>query len=298
MKLAGPASAGTASLGVEQAAQNGPLAQQAKRLVGTLWYDVLSDLSATSMSSETRGSGQSAFRSMFLWNIAQNDFGKYGSTLVSAIERQAAAGSGRGGPAAAAPPRAPAPASAPASASVSGLDQMEFVAADANAGASSDALGFARRLWPGIKVAASMLGIPPVGLLAQAALESAWGAAAPGNNYFGIKSAGGEASSFRSTHEMIMGQLVPTVDSFRDYTSAGASLEDYVSLIRSNFPGVVGQGSVEGFANALQSGGYATDSSYAAKILSIARSPMMGSIMSMLSASDGAAMQPEPSPSP
>lgn len=271
------------------ASQPDGLAKEARQLVGTLWYNVLSGLADTSMSQDGAGTGQGAFRSMFLWDIAQNDFGQYGTSLVSAIERQAGgAHAGRSAPAVIAPPR-----QVPLQ-----IAQMAPSAAAFASDAASDVPGeggisFARRLWPGIKVAASMLGIPAVGLLAQAALESGWGASVPGNNFFGVKAAAGQMSSFRSTHEMIQGQMVPTVAAFRDYSSASASIQDYVSLIRSDFPAVVGQDSVEGFAHALQSGGYATDGAYAQKIVQIAHSSKMADIISMLSGGDGTA---EPAP--
>jgi flagellar protein FlgJ len=56
-------------------------------------------------------------------------------------------------------------------------------------------------------------------------------------------------------------------------------VSDYIRLIQSNFQTVIGQGTVAGFAQALQSGGYATDSGYASKIITIAQSPMMAQML-------------------
>jgi flagellar protein FlgJ len=128
-------------------------------------------------------------------------------------------------------------------------------------------------------MAASVLGVPPVGLLAQAALETGWGSAVPGNNLFGIKAGAGQASSVRATHEMVDGVLVPESTSFRDYGSPLACVSDYVRLIQANFPKVLGQSSVTNFANALQAGGFATDSNYASKIIMISQSPLMGQML-------------------
>jgi peptidoglycan hydrolase FlgJ len=136
-----------------------------------------------------------------------------------------------------------------------------------------------RSIWPAIRVAAATLGVPPVGLLAQAALETGWGSAVPGNNLFGIKAQAGEASTIRPTHEMSNGVLVPETAAFRDYASPLACVADYVRLIQSNFQKAIGQDSVESFANALQAGGFATDSNYASKIIMISQSPMMGQML-------------------
>jgi flagellar protein FlgJ len=138
-------------------------------------------------------------------------------------------------------------------------------------------------------MAASSLGVPPVGLLAQAALETGWGNAMPGNNLFGIKAASGQAATSQATHEMINGALIPETASFRDYGSPIACITDYIRLIQSNFQNVIGQKSVASFANALQAGGFATDSNYASKIIMISQSPMMEQILQAVGASDASA---------
>jgi flagellar protein FlgJ len=145
-----------------------------------------------------------------------------------------------------------------------------------------------RSVWPALRMAGSILGVPPVGLLAQAALETGWGSAVPGNNLFGIKAAAGQASTPRATHEMIDGALVPETARFRDYDSALACITDYIRLIQANFHNVIGQGSVMSFANALQAGGFATDSNYASKIIMISQSPMMQQMLQAVGAADAA----------
>ena len=96
-------------------------------------------------------------------------------------------------------------------------------------------------------------------MLAQSALETGWGNAAPGNNLFGIKAVDGEAGTSRATHEVVDGVMTPQTASFRNYPSTAASVSDYVGQIQAGFQGAVGQSTVSGFAQALQQAGYATD---------------------------------------
>ncbi len=81
---------------------------------------------------------------------------------------------------------------------------------------------------------------------------------------------------------MVDGVLQAQTASFRDYSSPTASVADYVGLIQSGFQSAVGQTSVAGFAQTLQANGYATDRSYAAKIVGIAQSPLMQHVLAAL----------------
>jgi flagellar protein FlgJ len=254
-----------------------------KQMAGMLWYNMLSALNQSGFDSSTLGTGGDAFQSMFLWNVAQNDFGKYDSTLSQAALRQL------GGQADTT--TAPVPAAA---ASLPTADILAAALASAAGEAAADASGtttlaaqaanFAKNVWPAITAAAQKLNVPAVGLLAQSALETGWGAAAAGNNLFGVKAADGEAGSSRATHEVIDGVMSPQTGFFRDYASGAASVSDYVQRIMSGFQNVAGQTSVSGFANALQSGGYATDNNYASKIISISQSPMMAQVLQAVAA--------------
>jgi len=161
-------------------------------------------------------------------------------------------------------------AAAPEAALATGLTPARLAASAAD---------FARAVWPGLVQAAAALGVPPAGLLAQAALETKWGTAAPGNNLFGIKASPGQPATWQPTHEMQAGVMVPTLAAFRSYASVQDSIADYVQEIRGHFPQVLGQGSVAGFAQALAAGGYATDRAYAAKLLNLAHSPLMAAAL-------------------
>lgn len=140
---------------------------------------------------------------------------------------------------------------------------------------------FVRRLWPYASRAASKLNVDPKALIAQAALETGWGrhviADEKGRsslNVFGIKATGGwqgDSVTVR-TIEYADGTARPELASFRAYPSLAATFEDYAELIGSNprYQPVLDRGEdVEGFAEALQDSGYATDPSYAKKIKSL-----------------------------
>ncbi len=246
----------SAPVGSVHAVQPG-MAAAVQHMAGMLWYEMLSELNKTGLNSDALGTGGDDFQGMFLWNVAQNDFAKYDSALTAAMLRQV------GGVANMAPVGA----------------QAAVVAAPEDTQPAKDLLTQARQfvksVWPQISAAAQALGVPPVAVLAQSALETGWGSAAPGNNLFGIKAVDGEAASSRPTHEMVDGVLTAQNAAFRDYASTQDSVSDYVGQIQAGFPAVVGQSTVQGFAGALQQAGYATDMNYAQKIIKISSSPLM-----------------------
>lgn len=252
--------------------------QEVQHLTGVLWYEMLSALNQTGMNGDTLGTGGEDFQSMFLWNLSQNDFGKYDSNLVNAALHQI------GGTASEAPTASvstiAALAAKGAAAPIPDDAAPAFTQSDTpSPDLVTQATNFAKSVWPQITAAAQALGVPTVAVLAQTALETGWGASAPGNNLFGIKASAGESSSTRPTHEMANGELTQQFANFRDYGSVSSSVSDYVSLIQSSYQNAAGQNSVSGFAQALQAGGYATDNDYAAKIEQIAQSPIMAQVL-------------------
>lgn len=264
--------------------------QEMQRLAGVLWYEMLSTLNKTGMDASSLGMGGGDFQSMFLWNLAQNDFGKYDKGLIQTAVSQV------GGTAS----EAPAPATSTAvmlAAKVKEVPVSETAlpATDATPSADivSQASSFAKAIWPQITAAAQALGVPAVAVLAQTALETGWGASAPGDNLFGIK-AKGDSGTIRATHEDIGGELTPQLASFRDYNSLSGSISDYVSLIKSSYQNATGQNSVAGFAQALQAGGYATDENYASKIERIAQSPLMSQVLQAVGAAQPSQIGAEP----
>jgi flagellar protein FlgJ len=142
---------------------------------------------------------------------------------------------------------------------------------------------FVRTLWPHAEVAAQQLGVQPLGLVAQAALESNWGRSMPksasgtsSNNLFGVKATAawsGDSVS-AATQEFQAGGMVGARSAFRAYPDSQAALQDYVATLKGNprYSAALGAGDdVTAFANALQKGGYATDPNYAAKVGSVAQ---------------------------
>jgi flagellar protein FlgJ len=142
---------------------------------------------------------------------------------------------------------------------------------------------FVRGLWPVAEAAGRELGVDPRHILAQAALETGWGRSVPSdatgqssNNFFGIKAGSswnGATVSVR-TLEFEGGLPVSKRAQFRSYDSAQAGFRDYVALLKNNprYAAALNTGTnTHAFARALQSGGYATDPAYAAKVATIAQ---------------------------
>jgi flagellar protein FlgJ len=141
---------------------------------------------------------------------------------------------------------------------------------------------FAHALWPDAQQAARQLGVNPLTLLAQAALETNWGRSVPqsanggtSNNLFGIKAAAGWSGPAVSndTQEYSGGSASTVRAQFRAYGSAGQCFQDYVELLKSNprYAAALGTGNdVQAFGSALQQGGYATDPAYSSKLTAVA----------------------------
>jgi peptidoglycan hydrolase FlgJ len=184
-------------------------------------------------------------------------------------------GAGASPAAAAAPARAPA-ASAPAAAAPATTRTL-------TPASSAEKAQFVRTLWPQAQLAAQQLGVHPLGVVAQAALESNWGrsipkgvAGASSNNLFGVKAGsswGGDSVS-AATQEFDGSGMIGAHSAFRAYPDAQASLQDYVATLKGNprYSAALGSGNdVTAFASALQKAGYATDPHYATKVTSVAQ---------------------------
>ena len=136
-----------------------------------------------------------------------------------------------------------------------------------------DRSAFVSMLMPAAQEASKRTGIDPRIIVAQAALESAWGKSAPGQNYFGVKSHGVPGGQTFATHEYVNGQRVPQQDSFRTYAGPQESVAGYADFVLRNprygeFRAAQG---LDAQAAALQRSGYATDPAYGAKVLQIAQ---------------------------
>jgi flagellar protein FlgJ len=59
-----------------------------RHMAGVLWDNMLSEMNKSGLDSSTLGPGGDQFQSLFMWNIAQNDFSSYDTQLVQAALKQ------------------------------------------------------------------------------------------------------------------------------------------------------------------------------------------------------------------
>ncbi|KTD36814.1 muramidase, peptidoglycan hydrolase FlgJ [Legionella nautarum] len=139
---------------------------------------------------------------------------------------------------------------------------------------------FVRSAWPYAREAASVLGLDPKILLAQAALETGWGHyiakdadGSSSNNLFNIKASNNTTDAVQiKTTEYIANTPIKVNASFRKYPSIENSFNDYVSLIKESGryeDALANTKSPERYVDELYRAGYATDPQYASKILAI-----------------------------
>jgi peptidoglycan hydrolase FlgJ len=137
---------------------------------------------------------------------------------------------------------------------------------------------FMRQMAKHAESAERVTGVPAKFMMGQAALESGWGRreithpdGRSAHNLFGVKAGSswtGKTVSVTTT-EYVNGAPQKVVEKFRAYESHAESFRDYASLIAGNprYADVIRRGgTVEGFANAMQRAGYATDPRYAEKL--------------------------------
>jgi len=143
---------------------------------------------------------------------------------------------------------------------------------------SEQASDFVQQVLPTIRQAAAAVGVNPLGMLAQAALETGWGQRMPrtadGNsslNLFGVK-AGSDWSGARAvadTVEISGGVAKQTRTAFRAYGSIEESVGDFARLLTSSpryRDAVAAGGSAQAYVQSIAKAGYATDPEYANKL--------------------------------
>jgi flagellum-specific peptidoglycan hydrolase FlgJ len=138
---------------------------------------------------------------------------------------------------------------------------------------SGDRGAFVESLMPAAIAASERTGIDPRIIVAQAAQETGWGKAAPGNNYFGIKGPG----QTLATHEVVNGMSLPVKDSFRTFASPQDSVNGYADFMLDNprYAAMRGAPGMDAQLDALGKSGYATDPNYSNSVGSIARAIQM-----------------------
>lgn len=134
---------------------------------------------------------------------------------------------------------------------------------------------FIAAIAPAAKASAAVTGIPASFTIAEAALESGWGAHCPGYNLFGVKAdrAWKGSTTTKRTREVIIDQPVIITAKFRAYDSWLGSIEDHARflLVNPRYSAALQCKDGEGFARAVAAAGYATDPDYADKLCSIIR---------------------------
>jgi flagellar protein FlgJ len=150
---------------------------------------------------------------------------------------------------------------------------------------------FVQQVLPTIRQAAAALGVNPLGMLAQAALETGWGQRMPrtaaGNsslNLFGVK-AGSEWSGARAvadTVEISGGVAKQSRTAFRAYGSVEESVGDFAQLLASSprYREAITTGSdARAYVQNIAKAGYATDPDYANKLNEVLESGTLRSAL-------------------
>jgi flagellar protein FlgJ len=149
----------------------------------------------------------------------------------------------------------------------------------ANPNLSRQAEQFVAQVLPTIRRAAAALGVNPVGMLAQAALETGWGQrmprtadGTPSLNLFGVK-AGEEWAGARAVADTVEfsrdGVASQRRTAFRAYGSIEESVSDFAKLLAGSprYRDVVAAGGdAQAYIDGIARSGYATDPEYGDKL--------------------------------
>jgi flagellar protein FlgJ len=146
---------------------------------------------------------------------------------------------------------------------------------------------FVDQVMPAMRRAATALGLNPLGLLAQAALETGWGQrmarnadGSPSLNMFGIK-AGDEWTGARATADTVEfsnGVATQRRTAFRAYGSIEESVSDFADVLKKSpryRDAIAAGGDVHAYIDRIGKSGYATDPEYANKLNQILNSGVL-----------------------
>ncbi|EJC7006211.1 flagellar assembly peptidoglycan hydrolase FlgJ [Vibrio parahaemolyticus] len=139
---------------------------------------------------------------------------------------------------------------------------------------------FVNSMKPYAEKAAKALGVEPSLLLAQAALETGWGqkvvqnARGSSNNLFNIKADRGWQGDKVTTQTLEFHDNTPVKETaaFRSYSNYQDSFNDYVRFLNDNpryETALQQRGDSESFIRGIHRAGYATDPTYADKVLQV-----------------------------
>ncbi|OQA05321.1 MAG: Exo-glucosaminidase LytG precursor [bacterium ADurb.Bin374] len=166
----------------------------------------------------------------------------------------------------------PAPSGSKPAVSTSG--NSESAALNAWKGGKLSPAKFCELLGPIAAATFAATGVPASVTLAQAALETGWGASTIGSakNLFGIKGTGPAGSVTVPTKEWSGGRFITINAKFRKYNTWKESVDDHARLISqvSRYKNCMKyKNDPDQFAREVQKAGYATDPNYANKLISI-----------------------------
>jgi flagellar protein FlgJ len=259
------------------------VAQQVDALFLQMMLKSMRDASAATGGSDSNEMGM--YQDMFDKQIALTMSQHQGLGLGSLLARQMGAAN-----AAMAPTPAQMDASPgvrPAAGSAGQIPATSGATTAALATASQSASEFVDQVLPTIRTAAQALGLNPLPLLAQAALETGWGKrmarTADGRsswNLFGIKAddAWGGARATANTVEYSGGVATQRHAAFRAYGSMEESVQDFANLLKSSprYRDAAAAGSdAQAYIAGIGRSGYATDPEYADKLNEILQSNTM-----------------------
>lgn len=134
---------------------------------------------------------------------------------------------------------------------------------------------FIAAIAPAARASMAKTRIPASFVLAEGALESGWGNHAPGMNLFGVKadpSWTGPIITVR-TREFLHGQWTVVDAKFRAYQDWQGCIDDHAKFLTGNprYRQAFACADAEAFARAVAAAGYATDPTYADKIIAVMR---------------------------
>jgi peptidoglycan hydrolase FlgJ len=276
------------------ALKNAPTSPEAIRAVSQQVEALFMQMMLKSMRDATAADGEqdsnetSMYQDMFDKQVALTLSKHQDLGIARLFERQLGVKA-----AAASPATAPLPQAKPQVATPHSGADGRSPAAGAGFTTTQHAAQFVSQVLPTIQRAAESLGVNPLGLLAQAALETDWGQRMPhtadGNsslNMFGIK-AGGEWSGARAvadTVEFNGGVATQRRTAFRAYGSIEESVSDFANLLSSSprYRDAIAAGqSAQAYIQNIAKSGYATDPEYANKLNQILNSSTLRAALSV-----------------
>jgi len=268
------------------------VAQQIDALFLQMMLKSMRDASADvgEPASNEMGMYQDMFDKQIALSMSQNQGLGLGAQLTRQLSAAAAANANPG-TGTAAPTGGITRSALPATSSLAVNPDANGADASESAAVASSPSEFVSEVFPAIQRAAAAIGVNPVAMLAQAALETGWGKrmarnadGTPSRNLFGIKAddSWNGAKVAADTLEFSGGVAVPRRTAFRAYGSIEESVNDFARLLSSSpryRDAVAGGANAQAYIAGIGKSGYATDPQYANKLNDILNSGTLRAAM-------------------